>query len=383
MSAVTDFKVDAWNWWQAALADPSLIGGDLPVWDSQPFQGFYRSALRKGARLSPVAFAYNDGALSCWIDGKAVSEDEGRRQWTWACRKPVSYEAYTAAVNAIADGDGQRWDDESVVEVNGEQQSSHEKPKRQQQPKKAAAPAAKADDGLVMHHTGINSGAAPTDQSERAVIGHNSGDEAGIDPDFENLRDEIDRWRRQLDALLKNGDPMVKQEADKVSDVADKLSELETRADSMRDAEGRPFLEATRAVNAKFKPLITDADEAKRRAKRSLKAFLKKAQEEADAKRREEEERRRKEAADGLDTTPHEQRREAPKAQVGNRRSTSIIKRKIAVIDDNVELATFLLTGLSEPLPALVDEMKKAAQRMLNAGAPVKGAHLEEIEEVR
>lgn len=388
MSATT-YEPSDWTWWQEALADPAKVtDGTLPVHDAEPFTGFFRT---KG-KNEPVAFWYVDGALQCHISGKAVSEEFGRSQWTWCCRRPVSHEAYTAKVT-----DGE-WPDEVVVEINGEKQSSATKVKAKPAEEKEAAPAGvglpgrgskpkakKAEETQASEAAGKS----PAEEANpRAVIGDNSAGADGIDQEFEDIREEIETWKRELDKLLKDGDPMVKAEADKVSDIGDKLGELWKRADTLRDTRKRPHLEAGRAVDGLFKPVLNTADDEKRRAKRALAPFLKKLQEEENERRRKEDERRRKEAEANAektldDTPPAAAPAPERKAHVGNRRSTGLVKRKVIVVDDYLAIATHLLADGKQPVPDLAEVLRKIAFRQIQAGVEVPGARVEEVEEVR
>ena len=375
MSASNEFSPAGWEWWQAALADPSKIGTDLPVHDGEPFTGFFRS--KDG---EPIAFWFDGEALQCAISGTQVVENRAWDMWTFCCRKPVSYEAYQAKVNDGA------WPNEVLVEINGEIESSaakKRKPREKKAPEGVGLPGtAKKADKLADAPATVEDDANP-----RAVIGSNSGDTNAIDADFENVKEEIEKWKLALDKILKAGDPSTKDEADKVSDIADKLGELSRKAESMRDARKRPFLEAGREVDGMFKPIIGLAEDQKRRGKMSCKAILKKLQDEADQKRRDEEDRRRKEVEDSFDETPPAKPVEAEKVHVGNRRSSGIVKRKVAVIDDLLAVVTFFVVK-DDPRNVDMDfadlAKKKALKVMTAMGAnSVPGAHIEEIEDVR
>ncbi|MCQ8781667.1 hypothetical protein [Mangrovibrevibacter kandeliae] len=350
---MTDYRVDDWTWWQTAVENPQrVMDGTLPVHDGEPMTGFYRTTTEKGGEYKPVAFWYVGGALQAAVDGKVASEDFARSIWTHACKRPVSHEAYLAKTEKGV------WPDEVVAEIKGERQSLQAKPKTEPAPKRPVRqPSA--------------------EPNPRAVIGNNAGPAESAE--FQQLKDEIDEWRRRLDKELKDGDPADEDSASRVSDIGTKLSELERQADQMRVAEKQPFLDGGREIDAKFKPLTNMAEDGKRKAKRAVTPYLQKKTAEEQERLRQEDAQRQQERR--LDDAAGSRRE--PKAQVGNRKAVSLVKRKVAVIDDPVTLATFMLTKCDPPLPDLIEVIRTAALRMLKAGVAVTGAHLEEIEEAR
>jgi hypothetical protein len=62
--------------------------------------------------------------------------------------------------------------------------------------------------------------------------------------------------------------------ADRCANYADALSDLEKKAEAFRTAEKKPVLNQGRAIDARWKPIVTAADEAKRVCKKAIEPFL-------------------------------------------------------------------------------------------------------------
>jgi ribosomal protein L16/L10AE len=193
--------VGPWAWYQAALKNPAAIGKTLPVHENEPQQGYYRVKNRdKG--FDPVSIFYPEGSdeLVAYRNGREVRPDE---IWTWACRSPISYDAYN---DAIA---GKGW----------------------------------ADDDKVV---------AAQIQPPEPTIGDNSGEV-----------DEADTLKDQIAAALAGMKAYEKVEDDataaKALSLRNRLNELSNQADKVRSKLKEPFLEGGKAVDAKFQPLVKSA----------------------------------------------------------------------------------------------------------------------------
>ncbi|WP_293854359.1 hypothetical protein [Sphingomonas sp. SCN 67-18] len=106
-----------------------------------------------------------------------------------------------------------------------------------------------------------------------------AGSNAPADPfdahkaDIEDLYDEAKNW---LDgAEIEN-----QAQADTLATLIDRLHKAWKAADASRDAEKRPHMEASNAVQAKYKPILEKADTAKTVAKKAQETFLKKLRDE-------------------------------------------------------------------------------------------------------
>jgi hypothetical protein len=97
-------EVNVWAWWQNALA--GTIG---PIHDGDPQQGYYRTRF-KDKPWEPVAIWFEDGK---WHAMRGDRQVDASDIWTWCCRNPITYEAYTKAI------EGAGWDDEPEAPAIG------------------------------------------------------------------------------------------------------------------------------------------------------------------------------------------------------------------------------------------------------------------------
>lgn len=209
IGALASKLVDRWSWWRAALKDPAAVGKSLPVHDGDAQQGYYRAKNRDKV-FEPVAIFYPEGSdqLVAYRAGREVRPDD---IWTWCCRHPVSFEAYNAAM------DGKGWpDDDKVVAA----QIS------------APAPAPVADQ----------------------TVGANSENE--LVKDTETIADQIEAALAGMKAYETIADDKT---AGKALSLRNRLNELSRDADKIRTREKEPHLEAGKAVDAKWQPLVKKA----------------------------------------------------------------------------------------------------------------------------
>lgn len=203
IGALASTIVDRWSWWRAALKNPAAIGKTLPIHESDPQQGYFRTRF-KDAPWEPVAIFYPEGSdeLVAYRAGREVRADE---IWTFCCRQPVTFEAYTAAT------EGKGWpDDDKVVAAQ----------------------------------------VAPKDPE----IGDNSGNER-VD-EAEALKDQIDAALARMKAYEKIADDTT---ATKALSLRNRLNELSGQAEKIRVKQKEPHLEAGKAVDAKWQPLVKSA----------------------------------------------------------------------------------------------------------------------------
>ncbi len=209
-----------YQYWQACLADtekPELVIGKAEC-------GFWRQARRSGG-FDPVAIwrDINSKHLIARLGFKSSSrivecdEDFCERIFSWIVKNPVTEEAYRSAFETS------RWPDDAP------------------------------DIG----------------------IGHNLPD----DP-CEAIRVELEAEREAVDEFLKN--PIADQEnADKAATWSGRIAETVKRADALRVDEKRPYDDASKAVQAKWKPLVDMGDALAKRLKSALTPFLREQQRKA------------------------------------------------------------------------------------------------------
>lgn len=178
-----------------------LKGEVIPIHDGEPQAGFYRNG------AAAVAYWFGkDGKIRCRVDNKDVPEQDAMERWPFASKKPVSHEAYKAKLES---GD---WPSESDVVT--------------------------AD--IEIARTDPNAGT------------------------FEGLQKRIKRLAIEADRLIAHGAAIFQEDADRASDIADRLGKLWTQSDNLRKVEKQPHLDAERAVDDKWRPVLTNATIYKR-----------------------------------------------------------------------------------------------------------------------
>lgn len=127
------------------------------------------------------------------------------------------------------------------------------------------------DDAKAAFETGSWPGDAPD-------VGHNSADVP--------LADVIRDYAERALAWLQKTGIKDTQSKDMAANYRAKLLDLKKQADAEREAEKRPHLEASRAVDAKFKPLIEDADAAANQLRDALTKYMRDEEARLEAERR-------------------------------------------------------------------------------------------------
>lgn len=307
--------MSAWNWWAAALENPKEIGKRLSISVDSPEQGFYRSRF-KNQPWEPVAI-WKDG--EDWVALRSGKPVDAAEIWNYCCRYPISSEAYDRAVN----GDG--WAD-----------------------------------------------ADPTVAAALAGPGHNVG---GIS-DYETLRDEIASAEAGIDRYHGISDD---EQASMAQSLRARLNELAGQADKLRELEKRPHLEASKAVDAQWMPLVKGAKANADMLRREIEAFK---THQLALRREEERQRAEREAAE--------------KATVGG--ASVPVPPPLPPVDSTLKGAygraatvrsKAIVTGITD-LYALVDHLKNThwdemygfllglAQKDANTGLTVPGVTTEE-----
>ncbi|MBY5917315.1 hypothetical protein HFO77_23255 [Rhizobium leguminosarum] len=194
-------EVNIWAWWQEALE--GRLGA---IHDGDPQQGYYRTRF-KHKPWEPVAIWFEDGK---WHAMRGDRQVDASDIWTWCCRNPITYEAYTKAI------EGAGWDDEP----------------------------------------------------EAPAIGHN----LPSDP-FEALQIEFAAEREQAEAFMKKP-ITTQAEADRAAIWSKRLSTIAKKATDLHKVEKQPHLDAGRNVDNKWRELKEEPDAISKKLKRHMDAFL-------------------------------------------------------------------------------------------------------------
>lgn len=331
IGALASKIVDPWAWWRAALKNPSEIGKSLPVHDGDAQVGYFRTKF-KGGEYEPVAIYYpeDSNTLIALRGSREVLPDE---IWTFCCRYPVEYQAY---LDARA---GKGWpDDDKTVAAQ------------------VATP-------------------APGDNS------------AAID-EAETIKDQIDAALAGMDAYRKIADDAT---AAKALSLRNRLNELSNQADKIRSKQKEPHLEAGKAVDAKWQPLVKSAKAGADTVRDAIGTWetekLRKQREEE--RRHAEELRRQQEAARAAEPAGEVLEAPAPVMQVapapapikptyGKTASVSV-KLVVKDVTDYAALYTYMANR-----PEVQDLLRQLAQKALDAGRTnVPGITTEEKAAVR
>jgi hypothetical protein len=312
--------VDRWSWWRAALANPAAIGKSLPVHEDEPHQGYFRTKNRDKS-FDAVAIFYPEGSdeLVAYRAGREVRPDE---IWTWCCRSPVTFEAYTAAT------EGKGWpDDDTVV--------------------------------------------AAQVQPPEPTVGDNS-ENVHVD-EAEALKDQIAAALAGMTAYEKITDDKT---AAKALSLRNRLNELSGQADKIRVKQKEPHLEAGKAVDAKWQPLVKNAKAGADKVRDAIGAWeTVKLQEQRRIAREAEQARLAAEEA-ARTVSPDAEVMEAPaivaapvetapapiKATYGKSASVSV-KTVLKDVTDWKALAIYMCEH-----PIMQDTLRQLAQRAIDAG---------------
>lgn len=357
---------DDFTFWRAQLA-----GKNPETTPGTPHSGYYRSRrwvsdkANTGKRVAiyePVAIWKEGDKFCCLIGTRDLSklpDDEiDNDVFAGCCRDAISYETYQAALN------GEGWP-EAVEE----------------------RPAEPARIGPDERQTALYQ-RTPSEQpeNERAVIGDNSGETAP----FDLIRERVNDVNAQVAEWLKSigGKVASDEQADKAANFSALLAEIEKEAAEAHRKEKAPILEAQRACDGSWKPVIALAEESKKRIKSNIVTpWLIEKQKRADEAARIEREkiaaeqaaREAEAAAKGEDAPPPPAVTVEPaKVTAGNRggRGVSLRTVKHTVIEDLPAVAAFFAT-MDAPPPDFVEVCRKLADKVMKGGVKVPGAKQE------
>lgn len=322
--------IERWGWWRTALKDPSKIGtAPLLIHPGEYQVGYYRTR-SKGKPWEPVGiYPDEQGVVSGYRNGEPVQDIP--ELFLWSCRNPITYDAYVGAL------EGKPFPDEDAVVAD-----------------------------------------------QVAAAGHNSGavDEA------EELKDQIAAALKGTDAYKTITDDAT---AARALSLRNRLNELSGQAEKIRVKRKEPHLEAGKAVDAKFQPLVKSAKKGADDVRDAIGAWeTKKLQEQRKRERdaetarlaAEETARANEPQADlALAPSPVAPVDAAPapiKPTYGKAASVSV---KIVVKDvtDWTALAVYMAQH-----PVMQDTLRQLAQRALDAGRTnIPGITTEEKANVR
>lgn len=313
----------------------TLQGKSLPIHENDPQEGWYRTRPRKGYRSLPVRIWRDEGSGE-FLALRDVRRVDPYEVWTWVCMNPVSVEAYEAVIEkgaAWPDEIGLGRDlcrgraiGRRSVERRGERRSRGSDGARpvtltapalgntatmavavrgkvdSQRPTTTMAvgshlaatmavnPTMAVDQGLGtarMASADVNARVSST--SSQNLIGHNSSrsfqksdptilavlDDQQAGEPAEALADEIALLWNEVSAWLEQTGIIADQvTADRCANFADAFACFEKRAEERRTTLKKPVLDQGRAIDQRWKPIVSAAEDAKRQCKKALEPFL-------------------------------------------------------------------------------------------------------------
>lgn len=301
----------------------NALAGDFgPVHDSDPQAGFYRKRVSRGGPFVPVAIFEHEGKPVALVNGSQADADE---VWTYVCQHPIKEDWYHTKMG------GAPWPDEdgAVAASLAPPPAGHNNP--------------------------------PQDEAE-VLSGQIDAAAAGIG-DYAEIKDDETAARAQS--------------------LRSRLLELSGDADKKREAEKAPHLEAGRAIDKKWQPLVKAAKAAADRIRDALGAHeTRKARAAAEAARKVEEERRRLEALAAkarpaakllppaaAPPPPAPEPVTAIRGAYGRAAAVKVVK--VATVTDQDAAYGYLKNR-----PEVVDLIAKLAQRAVDAGYDVPGTEV-------
>lgn len=173
----------------------ALEGNFGPVHEGDPQAGFYRRRLVKNGPFVPVAIWHDGEKWVALVNGRPANAID---IWTWVCQEPITKESYDRVTA------GGAWDD------------------------------------------------APAFEGPSSANGRNADPE----DELEALRDQIESAKARLTEFGKIDSDEARDDA---QSLRARLNELSRQADKKRTTEKQPHLDASKAVDAKWQPLVKDA----------------------------------------------------------------------------------------------------------------------------
>lgn len=303
----------------------ALKGDFGPMHEGQPEQGFYRTRF-KGGKWEPVAIWVDDDTGN-WLAYRSGREVDAGEVWNFCRTHPISRADYDAAM------EGKPFPDEDAVVAE-----------------------------------------------QVAAAGHNSG---GVDQ-TEELRDQIANALKGMDAYKTISDDST---AGKALSLRNRLNELSNQADKVRVREKAPHLEASKAVDEKWQPLVKKAKEGANKVRDAIGAFetaklqeQRKREREAETARLAAEKAASEQTADVavIDAPKVETAPASIKPTYGKAASVQV-KNVLKDVTDWKALAIYMCDH-----PVMQDTLRQLAQRAIDAGRTnIPGITVEEKANVR
>lgn len=337
-----------YSWWQRAIAGEKIGGPTLPIYEGEPQPGFFRRRISRAGPYTGVAIFEHDGKLVAVQDKKAADPLE---IWTWVAKYPITEAAY------------RQWESTGVW------------PDEDQGVTESLAVTAPPPNRESMLQA-ITDVVLPV--GER-LLGHNNPPQ-----------DEAEILKGQIDAASANMADYAEIRDDtgaaKAQSLRSRLLELSGTADKRRETEKAPHLEAGKAVDAKWQPLVRAAKAAADTLRSAMSAYeTRKMQAEKVAAEAAAKAAAAKPAPKGAEsavlpatttTAPVPEANTTVRGAYGRAASVKLVK--VAVVKDQDAAYAAMRTHKE-----LVELIAKLAQRATDAGIAIAGVEVEERRDVR
>ena len=211
-------------------------------------------------------------------------------------------------------------------------------------------------------------------------------EETGV-PEAEEIAEDLPAHERAAAAIvalksaytdwLASIDGKINSDEDdaKAATFADRIGKIKSKAEDTRKTEKEPFLQGGRDVDARWKPIVDDADAAKKTFLAPTLDYRKRRAAEERAKREAEIARQRAEQAQQKDAGEMP----AP-VSMPPKRATGLRTVRVCEITDLQSLA-LQIAQMNDPPGEFLDACRIIARRLIEAGIQVKGARI--VEEKR
>lgn len=326
---------DPYDWWRRAVAGEKIGGPTLPIHEDTPQQGYYRKRITSGGGFIGVAI-YEHGDKLVALEGKDRMVEPGNI-WTWVAKYPVSYEAY------IAWSDTGRWPDVAQAVENS------------------------------LAHDASNS-AEMTEAEKKAS-------------EIENALGAVKTY-----ATIETDETLAQAQS-----ARSRLLELSGQADTIREKEKAPHLEAGRKVDATWQPMVKLSKEGADKIKAAMSKYVtdrdakaeaarRKAQADAEAAAEVARKAAEKAAKKGQPAPPPPEPAPPPApiapqettVRGGYGRGAAIVEKKVVTVTDQDAAYQSMKTH-----PEMVTLITQLAQRAVNAGKEVAGIRIDIVKDVR
>lgn len=369
---------DPYAYWHAMLAHKADPKSPLPDFDkAHPETGFYRGS-RDNAAIA-IWWRYDESGkpVQCIAMVHRPSRTGGRvavsnydkadvisdMLFSYCCRNPISHEAYKAFTKSGV------WPEDVNLpkpEPLGTRRERREGSREYYAEDRADAAMAKSI-GEAPPNLGESEGESGTVETAQSR-NESASPELTFSTEIDVVISEAEKYLNEIGRKVSE-----KVHADRLANYALVAGAVATRAEIARKLEKQPVLDAGRAIDGKWNPIVAKAERVAKNLKTLLVPYFneqrkKAAQEAAEAQRG------REAATLAGEVPPLAGARPSP-TTAGTQGRVSLTSRKVYRITDLKAAAEFV-AKLNDPPQEFIDGVLSAAQRLMKAGVEVPGVEV-------